>query len=315
MPSPYFHTQVRGARTTDRSASRKDAGVSAAASAAAAGWKGHSAGRRGGGRFVPLSDIIAAYERDLAAGRPAARDRHRGGVRVHVRPGAAGGRRHGPERPAGRPLPGAVRGGARRQHRPVPGGGGGTAAGRERARLQRARDPPRGGRASRRAAEGDPGPGRGAAAGVGPDQGPVAGRADHPGRPGQADLRGAARPDPGAGHRAAAAGGPGPLGRAAAAPGGGAGRDERALRLHRAGDGEFRGRHAAAGHGGAAGGRQEHRGGLQGVAGRVSGGGGIRRRGRARGQDGRARAAPAGARGPAGRQALPGRRCPRRRSS
>ena len=41
--------------------------------------------------------------------------------------------------------------------------------------------------------------------------------------------------DPGAGHRAAAAGGPRPLGRDAAAPGGGAGRDELTLRLRGAG--------------------------------------------------------------------------------
>ena len=49
-------------------------------------------------------------------------------------------------------------------------------------------------------------------------------------------FRAAPDPDPGSGHRAAAAGGPGPLGRAAAAPGGRAGRDERPLRLRRAGE-------------------------------------------------------------------------------
>ena len=43
--------------------------------------------------------------------------------------------------------------------------------------------------------------------------------------------------DPGAGHRAAAAGGPRALGRDAAAPGGGAGRDERPLRLRGTGGG------------------------------------------------------------------------------
>ena len=167
--------------------------------------------------------------------------------------------------------------------------------------------PPGGGRAPRRAAEGDPGPGRGPAAGVGRGPDPLTRRAGRAGRHRPADFRAAAGADPGPGHRAAAAGGPGPVGRAPAAPGGRAGRDERALRLRRAGRPDLRGRPAAPGHGGAPGGRQEHRGRLEGLARGVPGGRGERKRGRARRPDGGARAASAGPRGPAGGQGVLGR--------
>ena len=50
---------------------------------------------RVGGRFRTHGDIIAAYECDLVAPRPAARDRHRGSGRLPVRARPAGRRRGG----------------------------------------------------------------------------------------------------------------------------------------------------------------------------------------------------------------------------
>ena len=181
--------------------------------------------------FGTQGEIIGAYDCGLVARRIAARDRHRGSVRIPVRP---------------RPGRGRVGPALRAVHHPVRAGSG------------------------RRRAEGDPGQGRGADPGVGPGQDAIACRACRAGRGRQADLRTAAGRDAGAGHRAAAAGSQGTLGRAAAAPGGRAGRDERPLRLRRAGHrGRSGRRRDAAGHGGPAGRRQEHRGGLQGVARRL----------------------------------------------
>src|SRR5690242_2584287 len=115
--------------------------------------------------LATYGEIIAAYGCGLAAGRTAARDRHRGSDRVPVRARAAGRRGRGGGRtsavrrreieaggkPARGAFPGAVRAGARRQHGALPRCRRGAAAGGQRDRGRGARGPPGRGRAADRA--------------------------------------------------------------------------------------------------------------------------------------------------------------------
>ena len=178
---------------------------------------------------------IDTHERDHADCRAGARDPHRSGDRVPVRPwpdrvrdqrpgragqrgGGAGPRRRAAgrddrasrtgaggadRRPAGPAVPEPVRGGPGRQHGPFPRAGRGPAARGKREGGRGAGKSPGRRRASHRPAQGHPHPAGGPAARVG--LGPP-GLARRPGRAGQPDQaqRGAApRPDAEPGHRAA----------------------------------------------------------------------------------------------------------------
>ncbi len=230
LPGPRTGPRTGPHSGRGRRGLRRSGGASGAGPPGPFGTTSRSADPGGAGRvcagFGTPGEIIATYECSLVAGRTAARDSHRGSDRIPVRPRPGrGGRRACPGRrgqsqddrarrgragragrgSAGRAVRSAVRAGAGREHRPVPRGRRGAAAGGERDRGGRARAAPRGGRAPGRAAARDADPGRGAAARIRRGQDPVARRAGRAGPPRAARFRAAAVADAGAGHRAAAA--------------------------------------------------------------------------------------------------------------